>query len=509
MHSVEIHEDVLRHLWSNQYLDADCLTTLDGRKLKVIAPGILNRGGGPDFRDGVIILDGQTFRGDIEFHRTTDDWNIHLHNTNPSYNSVILHVVLHSSPGTGATMSACGRPIPVLVIDEFLSSPIEKVVEHAMRDEHLSRSAPLRCLARNNEIGADVLEQWIQSLYRERLKEKAVRMFGRLVEIIDEQHRAVSEPVENYDALREEENPNEIPAPETHIDEENLRRADAWEQLLYEGIMDGLGYSKNRTPFAVLANRVSVQRFKYSSAQSEFSNLELEATLFHVSGLLPEIHSLHDQQSKIRLHELHTAWKNRHSTPEMIQLRSVELMHTAEWTFSPTRPANFPTARIAAASVLLGRILYRQLLTHIVTITNGAHSSSQEKLGHLLSVLTIDEDPFWSFHYSFSESSPRRHSLLGEARQHDIVVNTILPLCSLYAFIFNRENLNEHILNVAAAIPPLEDNFITRKMEKQLLKGRLRLGSAREQQGVIHLFKRYCCSGRCSECEVGKVVFQE
>ena len=84
MHSVEIHEDILRHLWSKQYLDTDRLTTLDGRKLKVIAPGILNRGGGPDFRDGVIILDGQTFRGDIEFHRTTDDWNIHLHNTNPN-----------------------------------------------------------------------------------------------------------------------------------------------------------------------------------------------------------------------------------------------------------------------------------------------------------------------------------------------------------------------------------------------------------------------------------------
>src|SRR5208283_5385489 len=119
-------------------------------------------------------------------------------------------------------------------------------VEHAMRDEHLSRSAPLRCLDRNNEIGTDVLEKWIQTLYRERLKEKAVRMFGRLVEIIDEQHRAVFEPGENYDALPGEENPDEIPIPETHIDEEQLRRVDAWEQLLYEGVMDGLGYSKNR-----------------------------------------------------------------------------------------------------------------------------------------------------------------------------------------------------------------------------------------------------------------------
>jgi hypothetical protein len=509
MHSVEIHEDILRHLWSKQYLDTERLTTLDGRRLKVIEPGVLNRGGGPDFRDGVITLDGQTFRGDIEFHRTADDWNAHLHNTDLKYNSVILHVVLHNNPGAGVTMSACGRLIPVLAIDEFLSYPIEKVVEHAMRDEHLSRSAPLRCLDCNNEIGTDVLEQWIQKLYRERLKEKAVYMFGRLVEIIDEQRRGVSEPIENYDALREEENPDEIPAPETHIDEENLQRADAWEQLLFEGIMDGLGYSKNRIPFATLADRVSVQRLRRSSGQSELTDLELEAILFRVSGLLPEIHSLHDQQSKIRLHQLHTAWKNLNAGPETIQLRSLELMHAAEWTFSPTRPANFPTARIPAAGILLGRIVYRELLVHIVTIMNGAHPSPEKKLEHLLSALAIDEDPFWSFHYSFTESSPRRHSLLGDARKHDIIVNTILPLCSLYAFIFKTENLNEYILNAAATIPLLENNFITRRMEKQLLKGKLHLHSALQQQGIIQLYKRYCYANRCGECEVGKVVFQK
>ena len=467
----------------------------------------MNRDGGPDFRDGVIILDGRTYRGDIEFHRTADDWNVHFHNTDPKYNSVILHVVLHSSPVGEATMSACGRSIPVLAIDEFLISPIEKVVEHAMRDEHCSRSAPIRCFDLNDDIGAGVLEQWIQRLYQERLKEKAVRMFGRLVEIVDEQHRAVSEPGENYDALRQEENPAEIPVSETCIDNQHLRHPDAWEQLLYEGIMDGLGYSKNRIPFAALSNRISVQRLKQSFGQSERSDLELEAILFRASGLLPDTHSLHDQQSKVRVHQLHTVWTMLNADPETIQLRSVESMHAAEWTFSPTRPANFPTARIAAASVLLGRILYRQLPVQCVTIMNGAHSSPQEKLEYLLSALAIDEDPFWSFHFSFSESSPRRHSLLGDARKYDIIVNTILPLCSLYAFVFQKENLNGYVLNVAAATPLLENNFITRKMEKQLLKEKFRLCSALQQQGMIQLYKRYCSSGRCGECEVGKIVF--
>ncbi|MGA9407447.1 MAG: DUF2851 family protein [Bacteroidota bacterium] len=509
IHSVTIHEDILRHLWSKQYLDADRLTTLDGRTLKIISPGILNRGGGPDFHDGVIILDGQTFRGDIEFHRTNDDWNIHLHNNDQKYNSVILHVVLHGNPGAGSTTSASGRLIPVLAIDEFLSFPLEKIIEHAMRDEHISRSAPLRCFDHNNMVGVDILEQWIQKLYGERLKEKAVHMFGRLVEIIDEQHRGISEPAENYRAWRGEENPDEIPAPETHVGEKELHRVDAWEQLLYEGFMDGLGYSKNRIPFATLANRVSVRILKSSFVSYELTALELEAILFRVSGLLPEMQLTHDQQSKIHLHQLHTAWKNLHARPRITQLHSIESMHPTEWMFSPTRPANFPTARIAAASFLLERILYRQMLTHIVTIVEGAHSSPQEKLEHLLTILTIGEDPFWSFHYSFTESSPRRHAILGDARKYDLVINTILPLCSLNAVIFQTENLHEQAMKIAAVIPLLEANFITRRMEKQLLKEKLRLRSAYQQQGIIQLYKRYCRTGRCSECEVGAAVFQK
>ncbi len=504
MHSVEIHEDILRHLWSSQYLEAERLTTIDGRMLKVVSPGVLNRESGPDFRDGVIVLDGQTYRGDIEFHRTANDWFVHFHNTDPKYNSVILHVVLHRGPGAGATIAACGRQIPVLALDGFLSSPLEKVVEHAVRDEHLSRAAPLRCLGRNENVGFDVLARWIQTLFRERLTEKAVRMFRRLVEIIEEGRQRVSEPSEKYNAARGDENPDDIPEPDAHVGEEELRCTDAWEQLLYEGLMDGLGYSKNRIPFAALALRVTVQYLRPPSFPSALTELELEAILLHSSGLLPEIHLLRDQESKIRLHQLHTAWNTLAEGPGLRNLLAAEPMHAAEWVFSPTRPANFPTARIAAASALLGRILYHGLLARLVTIMRDSSCSAQETLSLLCGALAIGEDPFWSFHYSFIESSPRRHLLLGDARKHDIIVNTILPLSSLYAYVFGMESMNEHVMNVAAAAPLLENNFITRKMEKQLLKGRSLPSSALEQQGIIQLYKRYCYPERCGECEVGK-----
>lgn len=508
MHSTAIHEDILRHLWTNQYLNAERLATLDGRKLKVVSPGIVNRDGGPDFRDGVVILDEQTYRGEIEFHRYADDWYAHLHNTDPKYNSVILHVVLYAGPNGPATLTASGRPVPVVAIGEFLSFPLEKIIEHARRDEHLSRSASLRCHRLNDEVQSDLLERWIGVLFRERLTEKVVYLYRRLVGISEEHSLEVLEPSENYAPQPGKENPDDIPIPGMQVDPRQLRSPFSWEQLLYEECMDGLGYSKNRVPFGRLANRVSVPLLRSLSPQAELTPLEIEAVLFHISGLLPEAQTVRDQQSKIRLHQLRSTWNDLAviSAPE--RLLSREVMHSADWVISPTRPSNFPTARVAAASVLVHRIMYRQLLIHIVTIINGGRSAAHEKLAQLLSALTIEEDSFWSFHYSFTESSPRRHALLGDARTYDLIINTLIPLCSLYAVIFDVNDLNDHCLELAAEIPRLEDNFITRKMERQLLKKKIGLHSALDQQGVIQLYKRYCRADRCNACEVGRTVFQ-
>jgi len=67
--------------------------------------------------------------------------------------------------------------------------------------------------------------------------------------------------------------------------------------------------------------------------------------------------------------------------------------------------------------------------------------------------------------------------------------------------------LHEQALKVAAVVPLLESNFITRRMEKQLLKKKLRLRSAYQQQGIIQLYKRYCSADRCNDCEIGKMIF--
>ncbi|MFH1052113.1 MAG: DUF2851 family protein [bacterium] len=70
--------------------------TLSGKRLQILSPGRINVYSGPDFRDSAILINGDIIIGDSEFHKKASDWFNHSHDTNPEYNSVILHIVLEN-----------------------------------------------------------------------------------------------------------------------------------------------------------------------------------------------------------------------------------------------------------------------------------------------------------------------------------------------------------------------------------------------------------------------------
>lgn len=491
-----MHEDLLRHIWSKQLFDASKLITTDNRSIRVIHPGTLQRGSGPDFRNAVVEIGGTRFTGDIEFHRAADDWNNHHHQNDPAYNSVILHVALSGS--FSHTHSHSGRIIPTIILEPFLRSPIQNIADQLSREEYSSISKPIKCAAVNDAIDSSLLSNWIRTLYRERVQEKVQRMHERLCDIIVSQRRIVGEPHPPYNEMID---PDEIPLPDVNIDKELFKQKLPWEQLLYEGIMDGLGYSNNREGMKSLAEHVSILQWKNLSSARELTAQEIQSVLFKASGLLPDIGTIQDQQSKVYVHQLHTLWKD---LPVQIPLMA---LHSSVWNFSPTRPSNFPTLRIAAAGYLLHKLLYQSLFKSIITLVGGKFSSAQSKVEQLLKLFDAGDDQFWNYHYSFIEATHQKHTLLGESRKHDIIVNTIIPFVCLYAKVFGKSDLVEYCLNVAIELPLLEDNSILRTMNKHLVKGKVKIEFAYQQQGLIQLNKHYCAVERCGECEVGRKVF--
>ncbi len=88
-------EVALALLWPRAGTLTDGLVTEDGTRFKVVYPGRPSGRAGPDFRDSVLAMeDGRLVTGDVELHVDAPGWRSHGHESDPNYNSVILHVVL-------------------------------------------------------------------------------------------------------------------------------------------------------------------------------------------------------------------------------------------------------------------------------------------------------------------------------------------------------------------------------------------------------------------------------
>ncbi|WP_165021296.1 MULTISPECIES: DUF2851 family protein [unclassified Dysgonomonas] len=85
-------EDILHYVWKFRLFQKDLKTTT-GTPIEVIDVGLSNTNEGPDFFNAKIKIGDKLWAGNIEIHRSSSDWTKHKHQTNKSYNSVILHIV--------------------------------------------------------------------------------------------------------------------------------------------------------------------------------------------------------------------------------------------------------------------------------------------------------------------------------------------------------------------------------------------------------------------------------
>ena len=68
--------------------------SLTGQEVQIISTGTWNPIEGPDFQDALIAVNGVRIRGDIEIHRTIDEWFRHGHHLDTRYHRVVLHILL-------------------------------------------------------------------------------------------------------------------------------------------------------------------------------------------------------------------------------------------------------------------------------------------------------------------------------------------------------------------------------------------------------------------------------
>jgi hypothetical protein len=90
--------------------------------------------------------------------------------------------------------------------------------------------------------------------------------------------------------------------------------------------------------------------------------------------------------------------------------------------------------------------------------------------------------------------------LIGQTRADDIAINVLLPFAAAWSKIKREPELAEKALALFGSYPAVESNTVERHMQRQFGLRSAQVNSAQRQQGLLHLYKKWCTQGRCREC---------
>jgi len=182
-----------------------------------------------------------------------------------------------------------------------------------------------------------------------------------------------------------------------------------------------------------------------------------------------------------------------------------ETMSEYDWELFKVRPNNFPMRRIAAMSYLMLRYRGKQLLDEVISLIR--ESSAEKGYLKLEKMLLVSAEGYWANHFDFGPASRLASpTLIGRRRAADIVINIFLPFTFSWGRINSQPQMARKALEIYQNYPRVAANTVEKHMRKQLGLGGNMVNSARQQQGLLHIYKTLCSQGKCYCCPVGESV---
>ncbi len=161
-------EDFLYYLWKFQKINTSQLLTTQGESIEVITVGTHNtQTSGPDFFNAQLIINGQKWAGNIEIHVKASDWFVHQHQSDPNYNSVILHVVWEYDIDVFRLNNSV---IPVLQLKNYVSQTA-LTAYYSLYKNQINKW--INCENQLIEISSFTINNWLERIYFERLELKS------------------------------------------------------------------------------------------------------------------------------------------------------------------------------------------------------------------------------------------------------------------------------------------------------------------------------------------------
>src|SRR3990172_4397326 len=204
-----LSERDLSHLWEGQRFPQEALRTREGVQLRVVYRGRRTGGPGPDFRDAIVAAPEGLLQGDIELHVRSGDFRRHGHHLDAAYDGLALHVVFYGD-GAPDTELASGRRVPVVALADWVEARAAEMRSWLTRPVQWQEP----CFSAVRRLGADGTGAALDRLGDMRFRQKAAAYAAR------------------------------------------LRAGQDAEQMLWEGLLEALGYGGQRDGFRELAARL-------------------------------------------------------------------------------------------------------------------------------------------------------------------------------------------------------------------------------------------------------------
>ncbi|HLJ66374.1 MAG TPA: DUF2851 family protein [Chloroflexota bacterium] len=388
-HDFEIDERWVVEIWERQAFDRTALSALG---LAVVSRGTPSDAGGPDYQDALLLQkDRELLHGDVEVHVRSSDWTRHGHDRDPHYNRVILHVVWIAD--AAPTLRQDGRPVPTLSLSDC------STMRPLRGNGSVPALLPHPCATAFSRLEGAELTERVAQLGLRRFLGRADRFAAEL----------------------------ETLAPD---------------QVIYQGILESLGYASNRDTFRELG-----EALPYAWLSAVPSD-DIAAVLLDAAGLGPP-----------------AGWELPARLPP------------GRWRLARLRPGNRPERRLRGLAIVLRRAECR-LADYLSTQTLAATTSAQ-----LRSLVRAGEDG---------------SAYIGSGRADEIVVSVILPFVAAFSAEVER------VARVFASYPAPPINRWTRVMCGLARDSghELRVRKACMHQGLHELYHRHCRYERHDGCPV-------
>jgi hypothetical protein len=420
-------------LWEGQRFPPEALVNREGLALRVVYRGRPAGGPGPDFRDAVIAGGEQEWRGDVELHVAASAFRQHGHHRDPAYDNVVLHVVFWDDERL-ETRLACGRSVPTLALAPWVARRAEEL--HGWLTQPAHWQEPCRtALAR---LGPAAVAAILEDAGDVRFREKA-DAFAAAIAVMEE------------------------------------------EAVLYRGLLEGLGYSRNRDPFRRLAETLPWRtlRSHLAARAPEERLLAAEAALLGTAGFLsPEL------SADPYVAALQERWRIQSAAEAPVSLVSTFL----PWELTG-RPQNHPARRLAGSARLLARYAEGGLRDGLMAAVGAGPAA-------LAGALRVPADGFWCDHYDLTSGPARLPTgLIGPGRAGELAVNIVLPFALAWGESHGDASLAEAAVAVFRRYPRPSSYGVLKSLSASL--GRRVTAGARRGQGMLHLFRGYCRQGGC------------